>query len=147
MNIHTPTAERRRMFVLGRASIGENPITCHAPRVDPLRLTSATIQAVDRIGEAAAEEINEAASELMRNAGELAAALRELAEDIKERSRIAHEQVALFCDQATSLLDAVRSIHAARVEKIEPKAGIEEAQDDIPTFLKQGPADFEGQKA
>jgi capsid protein len=146
MNIHTPIAERRRMFVLGRASIGKNPIACHAPRVDPVRLTSATIQAVDRIGEAAAEEINEAASEIMRNASELAAALRELADNIKEQSKIAHEQVALFCDQATSLLDAVRSVHG-RVEKIEPKAGIEEAQDDIPTFLKQGPADFQDQKA
>jgi len=51
----------------------------HTPRVDPLRLASATIQAVDRIGVVAAEEIDEPADERMRGAAEIAAKLPELA--------------------------------------------------------------------
>jgi hypothetical protein len=146
MNIPTPGVEHHRMFGLRRASTERNIMNFHAPKVDPVRLAGATVQAVDRIGEAAAEEINEAASEIRRNANEIAAALQELAKDIKEHTKIAHEQVTLFCNQATSVLDAVRTIQG-RLDKIEQKPGIESAQDDIPTFLKQGPADFEGQKA
>jgi capsid protein len=146
MNIPTPRVEHHRMFGLRRASTERNMMNFHAPRVDPVRLTSATIRAIDRIGEAAAEEINEAAREITRNANEIAAALQELAKDITEHTKIAHEQVTLFCNQATSVLDSVRTIQG-RLDKIEQKPGIESAQDDIPTFLKEGPADFEHRKA
>jgi len=114
----------------------------HTPRADPHKLASATIQAVDRIGEAAAEEINEAAGELIRGANEIAAKLRELAEAIRGHSKIAHEQVADFCDRATSVLDGIRDL-PGRLGKTEYDPDIRKIQDDIPTFLKEGPADFE----
>jgi hypothetical protein len=117
----------------------------HTPRVDPLRLASATIQAVDRIGEAAAEEINGAADELIRGANEIAAKLRELAEAIRGHSKIAHEQVAVFCDRATSVLDGIRDL-PGRLAETERDPEIQKIQDEIPSFLKEGPANFEDHK-
>jgi hypothetical protein len=96
----------------------------HTPRVDSHQLANATIRAVDRIGEAAAEEINEAADELIRGANEIAAKLRDLAEAIKGHSKVAHEQVTVFCDRATSVLDGIRALQG-RLEKTEcgPEVG------------------------
>ena len=117
----------------------------HTPRVGSIRLAGATIQAVDRIGEAAAEEINEAADELIRGANEIAAKLRELAEAIRGHSKIAHQQVAVFCDRATSVLDGIRDL-PGRLAKTECGPEIRQIQQDIPTFLKEGPANFEDHK-
>lgn len=118
----------------------------HTPRVDPLRLASATIQAVDRIGAAAAEEIDETADEMMRGAAEIAGKLRELAEAIRGHSKIAHEQVMVFCDKAASMLDGIRNLQG-RLESAEQEHGIRKNHDDIPAFLKQGPADFDDSQA
>ena len=107
----------------------------HSPRIDPLRLASATIQAVDRIGEAAAEEINEAADEIVRGADEIAAKLRELAAAIKGHSKVAHEHISMFCDKATSMLAGIRNLQqgiGTGTLAQEPKAPPEE----IPLFLK-----------
>ena len=46
-------------------------------KTDPIRLASATIQAVDRIGEATSEEIDITADEIMRGATEIAEKLQE----------------------------------------------------------------------
>ena len=111
----------------------------HSPRIDPLRLASATIQAVDRIGEAAAEEINEAADEIVRGADEIAAKLRELAAAIKGHSKVAHEQISMFCDKATSMLAGIRNLQqgiGTGTLAQEPKVPPEE----IPLFLRSGPA-------
>ena len=111
----------------------------HSPRIDPLRLASATIQAVDRIGEAAAEEINEAADEIVRGADEIAAKLRELAAAIKGHSKVAHEHISMFCDKATSMLAGIRNLQqgiGTGTLAQEPKVPPEE----IPLFLRSGPA-------
>ena len=53
-----------------------NP-SAHAPtKADPIRLASATIQAVDRIGEATSEEIERTADEIARGAHRIAEKLR-----------------------------------------------------------------------
>ena len=109
----------------------------HSPRIDPLRLASATIQAVDRIGEAAAEEINKAADEIVRGADEIAAKLRELAAAIKGHSKVAHEHISTFCDKATSMLDGIRNLQqgiGTGTLAQEPKAP--PLPNDIPLFLK-----------
>lgn len=140
----------------------------HTPKLSPLRLASATIQGVDRIGEAAAEEIDRTAAEITRGAAEIAEKLSELAEAIRGHSRIAHEQIAAFCDKATFLIDALPNLRERldgvnRLEgpekfetlvlaKAKPSktAGQEpepqDRQDDIPGFLKRGPAEFEAQE-
>jgi hypothetical protein len=118
----------------------------HTPRADPHVLASATIRAVDRIGEAAAEEINEAAGELIRGANEIAAKLQALAEAIRGHSKVAHEQVTVFCDRATSVLDGIRDLQG-RLAKTEHDPELRRIQDDIPTFLKEGPADFEDRRS
>ncbi len=140
----------------------------HAPKISPARLASATIQGVDRIGEAAAEEIDSTAAEIIRGAAEIAEKLGELAEAIRGHSRIAHEQVAAFCDKATFLLDTLPNLRGrldgvTRLEGPEKfevlavakmrqlkTAGQElepqDSQDDIPGFLKKGPAEFDTQQ-
>ena len=83
--------------------------SAYAPvRTDPARLASATIQAVDRIGAATSEEIENTAEEIMRGATEIAEKLRELAGAIREHSRIANENNTGFCDKVTAVLEGVR---------------------------------------
>jgi hypothetical protein len=111
------------------------------PKTDPLRLASATIQAVDRLGAATSEEIEKTADEIMRGATEIADKLRELAGAIREHSKIANEHVSGFCNKATSVFEAVRDLQS-KLELNEP-AEIEGAEDQVlpvPVFLKTGPA-------
>jgi hypothetical protein len=157
------------MFVLRHALTRRNMMNIHTPKISPVRLASATIQGVDRIGEAAAEEIDSAAAEITRGAAEIAEKLSELAEAIRGHSRIAHEQIAAFCDKATFLLDALPNLReridgvtrlegpekfaAVAVAKMRPmktvgqEPELQAGQDDIPGFLKQGPAEFETQES
>jgi hypothetical protein len=140
----------------------------HTQKISPIRLASATIQGVDRIGEAAAEEIERTAAEITRGAAEITEKLSELAEAIRGHSRIAHEQIAAFCDKATFLIDALPNLRerldgiprlegpqkfetlalarARPLKTVEQPAEMKDGQDDIPGFLKKGPADFEAQE-
>jgi hypothetical protein len=120
------------------------PPSAYAPtKADPVRLASATIQAVDRIGAATSEEIENTADEIMRGAAEIAEKLRDLATAIKEHSRIANEHVAEFCDKATSVLEGVRGLqHKLEVNGREPEpAAVEDDMLPLPTLIKKGPAD------
>jgi methyl-accepting chemotaxis protein len=117
----------------------------HTPRTDPLRLATATIQAVDRIGESAAEGINQTAEEIIRGADEIAEKLRELAEAIKSHSKVAHQQVAIFCDKATSVLEGIRTLQEGLAGPAQ-EAEVAATSDDIPRFLSEGPADCEDHK-
>jgi hypothetical protein len=119
--------------------------SAYAPTTsDPIRLASATIQAVDRIGAATCEEIERTADEIMRGATEIAEKLRELAGAIREHSKIANEHVSGFCNKATSVFEGVRDLHL-KLEVDEREAEIETVEDEIlpvPVFLKNGPARF-----
>lgn len=119
--------------------------SAYAPtRADPLRLASATIQAVDRLGAATSEEIEKTADEIMRGATEIADKLRELAGAIREHSKIANEHVSGFCNKATSVFEAVRDLQS-KLDVNEREAGVEKIEDRIlpvPVFLKNGPARF-----
>jgi len=85
----------------------------YAPaNANPLRLASATIQAVDRIGVAACDEIEHTADEIIRGANDVADNLRTLAFAIREHSKIAGEHVTEFCSKATSVIEGVRDIQA-----------------------------------
>jgi hypothetical protein len=126
MNIQTPQA------------------SAYAPvKADPLRLASATIQAVDRIGAATSEEIEKTADEIMRGATEIAEKLRDLATAIKEHSKIANEHVSEFCDKATSVLEGVRGLqHKLEVNGREPEnAATEDNMLPLPTLIRKGPAE------
>jgi uncharacterized coiled-coil DUF342 family protein len=119
--------------------------SAYAPtKADPIRLASATIQAVDRIGETTSEEIERTANEITQGAAEIAAKLQELANAIREHSRIANEHVTQFCEKATSVFDGIRHLQQT-LEVNEHKAEIETADQEIlpmPVFLKNGPAKF-----
>jgi hypothetical protein len=156
------------MFVLRHALIRRSMMNIHTPKISPVRLASATIQGVDRIGEVAAEEIDRTAAEITRGAAEIAQKLGELAEAIRGHSRIAHEQVATFCDKATFLIEMLPNLRgkldgvarlegperfedlALGIKKVLKAAGPEpepqDNQDDIPEFLKKGPAEPEAQE-
>jgi hypothetical protein len=116
----------------------------YAPtKSDPIRLASATIQAVDRIGEATSEEIERTADEIMRGATEIAEKLRALATAIREHSKIANEHVSGFCEKATTVFEGVRDLH---LKLDQNKTGVEEDQvqdlPPLPSLVRKGPADF-----
>ena len=123
--------------------------TAYAPaKADPIRLASATIQAVDRIGAATSEEIEKTAEEITRGATEIAEKLRALASAIREHSKIANEHVSDFCNKATSVLEGVRDLQL-KLENNQSQAEIEKSEDEIlpvPVFLRNGPAEFEDRK-
>jgi hypothetical protein len=119
-----------------------------AAKADPIRLASATIQAVDRIGAATAEEIEKTADEIMRGATEIAEKLRALANAIREHSKIANEHVSGFCDKATSVLEGVRDLQL-KLEVNKRNAEESEAVQDsspLPSLVRKGPAEFEDPK-
>jgi hypothetical protein len=123
--------------------------SAYAPaKVDPIRLASATIQAVDRIGAATAEEIEKTADEIMRGATEIAEKLRALANAIREHSKIANEHVSGFCDKATSVLEGVRDLQL----KLQVNKGSAEESEAIehslplPSLVRKGPPEFENPK-
>jgi hypothetical protein len=116
-------------------------------KVDPIRLASATILAVDRIGAATSEEIEKTADEIMRGATEIAQKLQELASAIREHSKIANGHVATFCEKATSVFDGIRDLQLKLEEgQDEPsEPGTKEEVLQVPIFLQNGPAVFEDQ--
>jgi methyl-accepting chemotaxis protein len=119
-----------------------HPSAYAPPKADPIRLASATIQAVDRLGAATSEEIENTAEEIMRGATEIAEKLRELAGAIREHSKIANEHVSDFCNKVTSVFEGVRDLQL-KLEVNEREAEIETAEEEIlpvPVFLKNGPA-------
>jgi len=105
--------------------------SAYAPvKVDPIRLASATIQAVDRLGAATSEEIEKTADEIMRGATEIAEKLRALASAIREHSKIANEHVSGFCSKATSVLEGVpralpAMVKAMRLQEKAKQVGFE----------------------
>jgi hypothetical protein len=123
------------------------PSTYGPAKADPIRLASATIQAVDRLGAATSEEIERTADEIMRGATEIADKLRALASAIREHSKIANEHVSGFCYKATSVLEGVRDLQL----KLEAdrsganETGPEPVEDSppLPSLVRRGPAKFE----
>jgi hypothetical protein len=114
-------------------------------KADPIRLASATVQAVDRIGEATSEEIEKTADEITRGATEIAEKLRALAGAIREHSKIANEHVSDFCNKATSVLEGVRDLQL-KLEGNHSEAEVVKAEDGIlpvPRFLRNGAGEFE----
>ena len=121
-----------------------NPSAYAPVKVDPIRLASATIQAVDRIGAATSEEIEKTADEIMRGATEIAEKLRALAGAILEHSKIANEHVSGFCSKATSVLEGVRDLQL-KLEVNGSDAEEKEAVEDtspLPSLTVKGPAEF-----
>jgi hypothetical protein len=120
-----------------------NPSNYAPTKADPIRLASATIQAVDRIGEATSEEIERTADEIMRGATEIAEKLRALANAIREHSKIANEHVSGFCEKATTVLEGVRDLHL-KLDANEKKTEEEQVQNlpPLPSLVRKGPADI-----
>jgi hypothetical protein len=119
-----------------------------AAKPDPIRLASATIQAVDRLGAATAEEIEKTADEIARGAAEIAEKLRALAAAIREHSKIANEHVTDFCNKATSVLEGVRGLQL-KLEANESAAKESKVVEDsspLPSLVAKGPAEFEDPK-
>ena len=125
-----------------------HPSVCAPNKADPLRLASATVQAVDRIGEATSEEIEATADEVMRGAAEIAERLRALAGAIREHSKIANEHVSGFCSKATAVLEGVRDLHLkleVNKSEVEENESIEDMS-PLPSLIRKGPAEFEDLK-
>jgi hypothetical protein len=120
--------------------------SAYAPaKADPIRLASATIQAVDRIGAATSEEIEKTADEIMSGATEIAEKLRALAAAIREHSKIANEHVTGFCSKATAVLEGVRDLQ----QKLEVNGNGAEGENSVedmsplPSLIRKGPAKFD----
>jgi hypothetical protein len=117
---------------------------------NPLRLASATVQAVDQLGVATAGEIEKTADEILKGATEIAGKLRELATAIRQHTEIASEQVAGFCDRATSVFEGVVELQqklavnghklAMNGQKSPADAEADGEALDLPEFMKKGPA-------
>jgi hypothetical protein len=122
-----------------------NPSSYAPTKADPIRLASATIQAVDRIGEATSEEIEKTADEIARGAAEIAEKLRALAAAIREHSRVANEHVTDFCNKATSVLEGVRGL---QLKLAANERALQESKDSspLPSLVAKGPAEFEDPK-
>jgi len=122
-----------------------NPSTYMPAKTDPVRLASATIQAVDRIGAATSEEIEKTADEIMRGATEIAEKLRALASAIREHSKVANEHVTGFCNKATSVLEGVRDLQQ-KLQTNQRESETREPADDaspLPSLIRKGPAKFD----
>jgi hypothetical protein len=120
--------------------------SAYAMNLNPLRLASATLKAVDQIGITTADEIEKTADEIMRGATEIAAKLRELADAIRQHAEIASGHIGTFCTKATSVYEGVVELqeklrvneHETRAEQtVEP----EDEALPLPAFIKMGPAD------
>jgi len=121
-----------------------NPSAYAPAKVDTIRLASATIQAVDRLGAATSEEIEKTADEIMRGATEIADKLRALASAIREHSKIANEHVSGFCFKATSVLEGVRDLQLKLEADRNGRANEpEEDSSPLPALVRKGPAEFE----
>ena len=119
--------------------------SAYAPtKADPIRLASATIQAIDRIGAATSEEIEKTADEIMRGATEVSEKLRELADAIREHSKIANEHVLGFCSKATSVFEGVRDLQFKLELNERETEPIEDEIMPVPVFLQNGPTRFDG---
>jgi len=122
-------------------------LSAYAPlNLNPLRLASATVQAVDQLGVVTADEIEKTADEIMRGANEVATKLRELAEAIRQHTEIASGHVESFCTKATSVFEGVSELHEKlRLNGHQPQAAKTEGAEDeplpLPAFIKQGPAE------
>jgi hypothetical protein len=123
----------------------KQPSTYAPTQADPLRLASATIQAVDRIGETTSEEIERTASEITRGAAQIAEKLQGLASAIREHSKIANEHVTQFCEKATSVFDGIRELQR-KLEGDKGESSGSEIKDEVlqvPVFLQNGPTGFD----
>jgi hypothetical protein len=69
-----------------------------------------TVKAVDKIGEAAAAEIEEAADTFEAEAREIAEGLRKFASAMREHSRLAAESVQGFCGRSTDVIATIRTL-------------------------------------
>ena len=116
---------------------------------NPLRLASTTIKAVDQLGLTTSDEIERTADEIMQGATEIATKLRELATAIREHTEIASEQVAGFCDRATSVFEGVVELqqklalngHKLAANGHETAADADDGEAlELPEFMKKGPA-------
>lgn len=82
------------------------------PASDPVRLATVTMEAVDRIGTAAADEIERSADELEKGAAEIGKKLRELADAIRGNSKVASGHVTEFCEKSMAVLGTIREAQA-----------------------------------
>jgi hypothetical protein len=109
---------------------------------NPVRLASATIQAVDQLGVATANEIEKTADEIMRGAAEIADKLGELANAIRQHTEIASGHVESFCSKATSVFESVIELQEKLVvngRRFEAEE-IDDGTLSLPEFMKKGPA-------
>jgi hypothetical protein len=109
---------------------------------NPLRLATATIDAVDRIGMEACGEIEKTADDIICGANEVADNLRKLATAIREHSKVASVQVTDFCNKATAVIEGVRDLQdrlLAGQQEVEAE-GTEDDRLPLPKVIRRGPA-------
>lgn len=106
---------------------------------DPMRLSQATVNAVDAIGERTAKELEASADELERQAHDTAAYLRQLATGMRKFSQEAAQQVSDFCLKNQEVLSTIQGLE----DKIKGRQAIEPPDDGkpIPKFAQEGPAE------
>jgi len=106
-----------------------------------MRLSQATVNAVDAIGERTAKELEASADELERQANDTATYLRQLAIGVRKFSQEAARQVSDFCLKNQEVLSTIQGLEQKIKgrQPIEPRP-ISDAGDPIPRFMQEGPA-------
>lgn len=86
----------------------QSAVSAYAP--SSTHLSEVTVEAVEKIGNATAEQIEMAADEIEANGKALAADLRKTAAAMRERTRSVTQQVSDFCLRTTSARTTVLSL-------------------------------------
>jgi len=108
---------------------------------DPLKLTTMTAKAVEKIGDGAALEYEAVADKLEADAKVIADKVREFAKGLREKAITASQAVAVFTDKAADVLETVRSLEAKYTTDFQAAQQQQIESDDgkpIPKFLGGG---------
>jgi hypothetical protein len=82
----------------------------YQPQSDPIQLAGVTVEAVDRIGVQAADEIDSAAQQVRDGAEEIARKLEYLANAIREHTKLASQSVAEYVTKTTEVMTTIRGL-------------------------------------
>lgn len=104
------------------------PVSSYAPGAS--NISEATVEAVDKIGNATSEAIEHTAETIEAEAKELADKLRKLASAMREHTRMAAEEVSGFCLKMTSARAIIRGLEVEIAGKLD-----DQDKDPAPAFL------------
>lgn len=113
--------------------ITKPPVNAYAPGA----ISEITIEAVDKIGQATAVQIEHTANTIEAGAKELGDRLRKLATAMREHTRLASQDVSDFCLKMASARATIRGLEVEITDKVAAETAVSEHDDGeaSPVFL------------